>query len=250
MELRPTWYARTGRLGEFWTILHLPYTLMVLSYVLIGAFTGHNTSFFKLFWTVLAYFLGLGIGAHALDQISNMGSRYVRTWSDRELLTLAVFSLSAAVVIGGYFAMTLDSLLWLFISAETFFAIAYPCTKLFRGFFHKNLWFCISWGALPYLTSYYLQNRDITLNALVMSIAISLTALIEIIISRWVRWFRKNQPQVLLPTSDTYVPMPVKQLIAQPEKALKTLTLAVYLLAVALSLSGIHRLDEVFIFPS
>lgn len=250
MELHPTWYARSGKLGEFWTILHMPYTLMVLSYVVIGASTGPNTSFFRLFWTVVAYFLGLGIGAHSLDQLSNMGSRYVRNWSDKELLVLASFSLCGAIAIGGYFAVNVDPLLWLFIGTETFFAIAYPCTRLFRGFFHNNLWFCISWGALPYLTSYYLQNKAVTPNALVMSVALSLTAMIEIIISRWVRWFRKKQPQVLLAESDSYVPIPVKQLISQPEAALKTLTFAVYLIAVAMFLSGVRRLDEVFVFPS
>ena len=54
-----------GKVGELYTILHLPYTSMVLSYVLIGADLSPTLFVDRLALTIMAYFLGLGISAHA-----------------------------------------------------------------------------------------------------------------------------------------------------------------------------------------
>lgn len=70
------WYAGPDSvLGELWTLLHPPYTLMVLSFVVLGAALAPAISWAFLMGTLIAYFLGLGLGAHLLDQIPGMGSR-------------------------------------------------------------------------------------------------------------------------------------------------------------------------------
>jgi hypothetical protein len=62
---------------EFLNLLHLPYTAMVISFVAIGSIFAPRVYLDRSFAAVLAYFLGLGVGAHALDQLEPAGSHYV-----------------------------------------------------------------------------------------------------------------------------------------------------------------------------
>ena len=68
---RPAFYAlRSGGWRDYVTLLHPPYTLWHLSYVAIGAALAPRLDWAVLGWTVLAFALALGIGAHALDELS------------------------------------------------------------------------------------------------------------------------------------------------------------------------------------
>ena len=65
----PAFYARTGTWGrDLATLLHVPYTLWHLSYVAIGASLAAAVDWQRLGGTIVAFALGLGIGAHALDE--------------------------------------------------------------------------------------------------------------------------------------------------------------------------------------
>ncbi len=100
-QTRPVWYAgRDSVLGELWTMVHPPYTVMVLSFVVTGAAMSPRFSTPVLVATLVAYFLGLGIGAHFLDQITGMGSRYVRHWSDRALWAWGNAALASGAAAG------------------------------------------------------------------------------------------------------------------------------------------------------
>ena len=60
--LEGAWYARHGgKVGELYTILHLPYTSMVLSYVLIGADLSPNLFVDRLALTTASVFSGARI---------------------------------------------------------------------------------------------------------------------------------------------------------------------------------------------
>ena len=68
---RPAFYALApGGWRDYVTLLHLPYTLWHLSYVVIGGCLAANPDGGRLALTVLAFFLGLGIAAHALDELN------------------------------------------------------------------------------------------------------------------------------------------------------------------------------------
>src|SRR6266498_379771 len=68
---RPAFYAlRSGGWRDYWTLLHPPYTAWHLSYVVFGAVVARSFDGGRLGASVLAFFLGVGITAHALDELS------------------------------------------------------------------------------------------------------------------------------------------------------------------------------------
>ena len=67
-DARPAFYAlRPGGWRDYVTLLHPPYTLWHLSYVAIGAALAPAMKWGLLGWTLLAFLLAMGIGAHAHD---------------------------------------------------------------------------------------------------------------------------------------------------------------------------------------
>src|ERR671934_1131440 len=97
---RPAFYAlRGGRPGrDLLTLLHPPYTAWHLSYVALGAAVAPTVHKDRLLAALGAFFLGVGVCAHALDELHG---RPLRTrLSDRSLVALAVFGLVGAVAIG------------------------------------------------------------------------------------------------------------------------------------------------------
>ena len=226
---KKTWYAREGsRWAEFLTILHPPYTGMVLCYVGLGAFLAPVIHWDRLFWCLLAYFLGLGVGAHALDQLS--GRPYGQSFTERELWLIGVGTLALASLIGAYYAVTLSPWLWLFIALGAFFAVTYPLGGLLGGRFHTDFWFVVSWGMLPFLTSYFLQALTLTLPSLLMAGALGGTAAMEITLSRWVRALRRRPAALRMVRDDgSEEEWDLPRLIGKPERALKLLVVTVYL---------------------
>ncbi len=65
---RPAFYAaELGGWRDYITLLHPPYTLWHLSYVVLGASLAPTVRYDRLGATLLALFLAVGIAAHALD---------------------------------------------------------------------------------------------------------------------------------------------------------------------------------------
>src|SRR5438034_7910997 len=69
-EARPAFYALApGGWRDYVTLLHAPYTLWHLSYVVVGAALAPEWRPGRLGLALVAFFLGLGVGAHALDEL-------------------------------------------------------------------------------------------------------------------------------------------------------------------------------------
>src|SRR5262249_60601517 len=67
---RPAFYALApGRTRDFVTLLHPPYTAWHLSYVLLGAAAAPVVHGGRLAATLVAFFLAVGVGAHALGEV-------------------------------------------------------------------------------------------------------------------------------------------------------------------------------------
>src|SRR5438132_851929 len=67
---RPAFYAlSSGGWRDLVTILHPPYTLWHLSYVAIGAAAATTLHADRLIAALGAFFLAVGISAHALDEL-------------------------------------------------------------------------------------------------------------------------------------------------------------------------------------
>ena len=166
-------------------MLHPPYTLMVLSFVTIGAAIAPRFSPVVYGATLLAYFAGLGVGAHFLDQIPGMGSHYVRHWPSWALWVGGLTGVGIGVGIGILGAWrALGAPFLIFVAVQGLAALGYPLAPVFRGIFHRDTFFAISWGALPLLTSFYAQDGSLTLLAGVIAAGCGAAAALEIHLSR------------------------------------------------------------------
>jgi hypothetical protein len=150
---RPAFYAlRSGGWRDYVTLLHPPYTLWHLSYVAVGAALAPHMNWELLGWTTLAFALAMGVGAHALDELT--GRPLQTRIPARVLVALAAVSIAAASAIGVAIALSHDLWLLVFVAAGGFIVVAYNL-ELFGGAFHGGLWFPAAWGAFPVLTAYF-----------------------------------------------------------------------------------------------
>src|SRR3954447_16832532 len=96
---RPAFYALApGGWRDLVTLLHPPYTGWHLSYVAFGAAAAPTLHADRLVWALVAFFLGMGISAHALDELNG---RPLRTrLSDRALVVLAALGILGAGAVG------------------------------------------------------------------------------------------------------------------------------------------------------
>jgi hypothetical protein len=163
--LAPAYYAAhtTGWRRDVWALLHPPYTAWHLSYVLIGASLAPAVSVVRLLATVLAFFLAVGIAAHALDELRG---RPLQTELPAGLLWgAAMTGLLGAVALGIAGVFVIGPWLLPFIAMGVFFVFAYNL-ELLRGKVHGDFWFALSWGAFPVLTAYFAQTGRISIAAL------------------------------------------------------------------------------------
>jgi hypothetical protein len=234
---RPAFYALApGGWRDYVTLLHPPYTLWHLSYVCIGAALAPQFRWEILGLALLAFFLGMGVAAHALDELHG---RPLATGIGRgTLFAVAIVSLLAATAIG--VATALFTTLWLlvFVVAGAFIAVAYNL-ELFGGRFHGDLWFALGWGALPLLATYVAAAETIRLEAVVAALFAALLSHAQRQLSTPVRLLRRRAVAVSgrmeLADGETR-PITRETLTDVPERALQTLTCCVVALAVALVL--------------
>lgn len=160
----PAFYARSGgRAREWWTVLHPPYTLWHLSYVVIGASLATSIDLGRLAATVAAFFLAVGIGAHALDELNG---RPLRTAIPaRTLAGVGAGSIAAAAGIGILLMLDVGWVLAPFVVAGALLAAGYSL-EWFGGRLHTAAAFAGAWGAFPVLVGYVTQTGRLDLPVL------------------------------------------------------------------------------------
>ncbi len=206
-------------------LLFLPYTGMVLSFVVIGSMLAETIHWDRVAAIVVIYFLALGIGAHALDAL---GSQAIKPWgavfSKRQLWAVAAGSVMLAYAIGLYYIVRYAPLLGVIAVMEGFFLLAYNL-EWFRGRFHTNAWFAFSWGFLPVLAGYVIQTNSISPAIVLVAAAMAALSLVEINASR---------PYKALKRSTDGHTVEGRAQAAQFEVILKSVSLGVILLGTAL----------------
>ena len=188
---RPAFYALApGGWRDYVTLLHPPYTAWHLSYVVIGAALAPEWRPGILALALAAFFLGMGVAAHALDELQ--GRPLQTRIGRRTLLVLAVASLLGAAAIG--IATAFHTTLWLlpFVAVGAFIAVAYNL-ELFGGLFHGTLWFALMWGALPVLATYVAAAETIRAEALAAALFAALVSWAQRILSTPVRTQRRQE---------------------------------------------------------
>jgi hypothetical protein len=233
---KPAWYIvpSHGPFADFLNLLHPPYTLWHLSYVIIGIGLAPVIHLDRSVAVLAAFFLGLGIGAHALDE--TMGNPLKTRLSKRELYFIGFLSLGIAVAIGTYYMVMLSLLLLPIILAETFFALAYNL-EVFHKKFHNTLVFSLSWGALPFITGYFVNALSLSVGAVLASVAIGLLTYTQRTLSLQARSVRRNLDspiKALKLENGEEIQVSTTDLISPAEKSLQALTLTIFIFAVAL----------------
>jgi hypothetical protein len=233
--VKPAFYALApGGWRDYVTLLHPPYTLWHLSYVAVGAALAPQLPAERLGWTLAAFALAMGVGAHALDELNG---RPLRTRiPDRVLWALAGASVAAAGAIGVAAAVRWTPWLLVFVAVGVFLVPAYNL-ELAGGRFHSDVWFALAWGAFPALTAYFAAAETLRAEAVLAAGYAALMSYAQRALSTPVRAVRRRVSAVageVEYTDGTRVPVTEQTLIAAPEKALRTLGGAAVTLAVAL----------------
>jgi hypothetical protein len=214
-EVRPAWYALGGGgWRDYVTLLHPPYTLWHLSYIAVGAALAPHFHTDRLVWGVAAFFLAMGIAAHALDELH--GRPLSTRIPSPVLVALAVVSLAGAVAIGIGAAIAWGWWLLAFVAVG---AVLVPAYNLELAF-HNDIGFAVAWGAFPALTGYFVEAQTIRVEAVVAAAFALAASLAQRKLSTPVRQARRKEG-----TTTGTGPL---------EQALRLLTWAMVALAVAL----------------
>jgi hypothetical protein len=232
---RPAFYAlRPGGWRDLVTVLHPPYTAWNLANVAIGAAVAPHLYANRLVAALGAFLLGVGVCAHALDELNGrpLGTRL----SSRALVALAGLSLAGAVAIGVVGAVTISLTLIPFVGAGVFIVLAYNLEWL-GGRFHTAFWLAAAWGAFPALTGYWVNALQLRASALLAAGACFALTLAQRQLSTPVRELRRRTVSVSGEqrlTDGSVVELDAARLAAPMEGALKACAAGMVLLAVGL----------------
>ena len=231
-NLRPAFYALpSGAWRDYLTLLHPPYTLWHLSYVVLGAAAAPDLDLGLLGWTLGAFFLAVGIGAHALDELQ--GRPLKTRIPTLTLQSLAALSAVGALAIGIYGVVNVSAWLLLFIGAGMFVLFAYNL-EIMGGRFHSDFWFALSWGAFPFIVAYWASATSFSAGAGLLAAGCFGLSLVQRKLSTQVRSIRRQAESVsgsIVYTDGTEERIGPESLVQAPEAALQALTGAVIVLA-------------------
>jgi hypothetical protein len=130
--------------------------------VVVGASLAPAVDGVRLLATLLAFFLAVGISAHALDELKG---RPLGTELPGAVLTGgAAVALIGAVGLGVAGVTRVGPWLLPFIAVGILFVFAYNL-ELLGGKLHGDFWFAMSWGAFPVLTAYFAQTGRLSIGA-------------------------------------------------------------------------------------
>ena len=234
-EARPAFYALApGGWRDYVTLLHPPYTAWHLSYVVIGACLAPHLYEGRLAAALVAFFLAMGISAHALDELN--GRPLQTKIPEGVLVALTVVPLAIAVGIGIAGALAFNGWLLLFVAIGLALVPVYNL-ELFGGVIHNNAGFALAWGAFPLLTGYFACAGTITWTALLAGAYATLTSYVQRVLSTPVRHVRRRVASVsgtIELRDGTREPVTRETLAAASERSLQALAAATVALAAAL----------------
>jgi hypothetical protein len=235
---RPAYYAaRSGSWRDWWTLLHPPYTAWHLSFTVIGAALAPRVQTSRLVATVLAFFLAVGLAAHALDELRG---RPLRTAIPAPVLVAVVVAgLGGALGLGVAGVFRIGWTLIPFMVVGPILVIAYNA-ELFGGIIHTDLGFAAAWGAFPLLTAYVAQAGTLAVAPVLAACGAFALSLAQRRLSTPARNIRRRalgvQGSITFGDGST-VPITAETLIGPLELALRAASWGVILLAAGLAVA-------------
>jgi hypothetical protein len=231
---RPAFYAvstGTGGVRDWWTLLHPPYTAWHLSYVAIGAALATRFEGWRLEGTLVAFFLAVGVAAHALDELHG---RPMQTGISRRALVAAAVVATIVPVAAGWWYGGLRLLPFVIVGAAI--VVLYNL-ELAGGRFHNGVVFAAGWGAFPVLVGCYAQDFRLSSAAVIASVGAFLLSIAQRELSSQVRDIRRRaisvQGRVSYPDG-TVVELDRDAMLVHIEAALRALALGLVVVAAAL----------------
>ena len=230
-DARPAFYATTGsRIGDLITLLHVPYTMWHLSYVAIGAAIAVHVDAVRLAGTLLAFFFGLGIGAHALDELHDRPLATRLSTVTLRVLGWGGLGAGAALAVAAAFVIAPVALAW--GVAGVLLAAAYALE--WSPWIHSTVGFGLAWGAFPVLVGYWAQTESLSLGALGVAAAAVAFSMTQRTLSTPARHLRRRASHATAHIGDEIWDR--SRLLATWERPLRLMAVAHVLLAAGLLL--------------
>jgi hypothetical protein len=236
--LPPAFYARRGGgWHDYWTLLHPPYTIWHLSYVLLGAALAPSPDPKIVAGALVAFGLAVGVGSHAYDELQG---RPLRTEIPSPVLVaMGTAALAVAVAIGLVGATMFGPLFLLFVAIGAALVLLYG---LEVPVVHSDVGFAIGWGAFPVAATAYATGAHPGPTVLA-AFAAALLSLAQRRLSTRARSIRRRAARVsgeIVYSDGSRERIDARALIGAPEGALSIMWLA--LLAVSLGVLLTHWL--------
>jgi hypothetical protein len=203
--------------------------------VVLGAAAAPTLHVDRLVACLAAFFLAVGISAHALDELN--GRPLQTQLKRRTLIALAVVGLTGAVAIGVAGIVVVSPLLAPLVLAGAFLVPAYNL-ELGGGRFHSDAWFALAWGGFPAFTGYFSQALAIRPAGVLVAAACCLLSSAQRRLSTPARELRRQTTALVGEqrlTDGRVLELTRQRLVAPLEGALSALWVAVVLLAAGLS---------------
>jgi hypothetical protein len=234
----PAFYAaRPGPWRDWWNVLHPPYTAWHLSYVVIGAALAPHLGLSRLIATVMAFFLAVGIAAHALDELRG---RPLGTGIPSSLLVaVSALALAGAVALGVAGLSRIGWPLLPFLVLGPVLVLAYNL-EWFGGVIHTDFGFAAAWGSFPVLTAYVAQAGALSVGVILAAVFAFALSAAQRRLSTPARLIRRRTAGVeghLLLKDGQVLPIDERTLLAPIEATLRALSWAACLLAAALAVT-------------
>lgn len=234
----PAYYA-TGshtRLRDVRAILHPPYTAWHLSYVVIGSLIASKVNWTTLAGAVVAFFLAVGVAAHALDELhgnplgTNIPKKFLVSGAALGLLGAVTIGVIGVVRIGPWFAV--------FIAVGVVLVLAYNL-ELVDGRLHTDLGFALAWGVFPVLAAAYAQDQTLLPSTIFIACSAGFLSAAQRCLSNQARTIRRRAVSIegqVVYVNGKKEHITGSALLAPVESALRALSWAVIILAAGLLL--------------
>jgi len=229
-SVAPAFYAlEGGGWRDYWTLLHPPYTLWHLSYVLLGAALAPHPDPRIVAGALLAFFLAVGVASHSFDELQGrpLGTQI----PSGVLVTLGSVGLVGAVALGIVAASQLGLWFLVLVGVGAALVILYG---LEIPIVHSDLGFALAWGGFPVIAS-ALANGAPLLATVAAAAGASLLSLAQRRLSTQVRRVRRKAIEVsgsLRYRDGSTERLDRRALIAAPEAGLRLLWLAMVALSI------------------
>ncbi|MFL5841613.1 MAG: hypothetical protein ACJ77Z_14285 [Thermoleophilaceae bacterium] len=234
-DKRASFYARGGsKWNDVLTLLHPPYTAWHLSYVVLGALAAPRIEPIRLVAAVAAFFLAVGIAAHAFDELHD---RPLKTGLSRRTLAIAGgVALAGATGIGVVGTVTVSLTLAPLVLVGAGICLAYNL-ELAGGRFHGGTWFALAWGAFPAWTSYWVNALSVAAPGILVALACAALSVAQRRLSTPARTLRRRTVAISGRqelTDGSHVELSRETVLGPLEGALRSASLGITVLALGL----------------